>query len=144
MRRWLLQALPPPLEYLLSSADTVSTVRLTAATLLSSLRHVWNSSAFVQMLHSLRAHPDLLKAMDVAELEGLMEQVALSFESVRGAHAQALADVVVSQELTCPVCLERKKDTAFGCGHQTCAECARQLRDCCICRRRIGLMLRVY
>ncbi|KAE8657539.1 E3 ubiquitin-protein ligase RGLG2 [Hibiscus syriacus] len=34
----------------------------------------------------------------------------------------------------CPICLSDPKDMAFGCGHQTCEECAKDLEICPICR----------
>ena len=39
----------------------------------------------------------------------------------------------------CNICLERRKDTAFLCGHQACAVCAQELPNnlCHICRKHI-------
>lgn len=44
----------------------------------------------------------------------------------------------------CPVCLTRPRDMAFGCGHQTCRECAEHLVLCPLCRQRITSRLRLY
>jgi Zinc finger, C3HC4 type (RING finger)/Kelch motif len=40
-------------------------------------------------------------------------------------------------DFTCAVCLERKKQVAFYCGHQTCLQCSPLLEECHICRTRI-------
>ncbi|KAL8153875.1 hypothetical protein V2J09_011635, partial [Rumex salicifolius] len=45
---------------------------------------------------------------------------------------------------TCPICLENRKDMAFGCGHQTCCECGQDLETCPICRRQIETRIRLY
>ncbi|XP_077236606.1 E3 ubiquitin-protein ligase RGLG2-like [Tasmannia lanceolata] len=37
----------------------------------------------------------------------------------------------------CSVCLWNAKNLAFGCGHQTCYDCGRDLQRCPICRCRI-------
>lgn len=44
----------------------------------------------------------------------------------------------------CPVCMSEKKDMAFGCGHQTCQKCAKNLPSCPICREKISTRLRLY
>ncbi|KAL3742383.1 hypothetical protein ACJRO7_017802 [Eucalyptus globulus] len=44
----------------------------------------------------------------------------------------------------CPVCLWSKKDLAFGCGHQTCYECGRDLASCPICRSFITTRIKLY
>ncbi|CAB9499671.1 protein ligase MIB1 [Seminavis robusta] len=40
-------------------------------------------------------------------------------------------------DFTCAVCLERKKQVAFYCGHQTCLHCSPLLNECHICRKPI-------
>ncbi|XP_066162354.1 E3 ubiquitin-protein ligase RGLG2 isoform X3 [Oryza sativa Japonica Group] len=44
----------------------------------------------------------------------------------------------------CPVCLSKPRDMAFGCGHQTCAECGPQVEHCPICRRPIDTRVKLY
>ncbi|KAJ3681183.1 hypothetical protein LUZ60_015672 [Juncus effusus] len=44
----------------------------------------------------------------------------------------------------CPVCLVNRKDTAFGCGHQTCNDCSRSLQNCPICRTSITTKIKLY
>lgn len=48
------------------------------------------------------------------------------------------------EERTCSVCLEKPKNTAFQCGHQTCETCAPVLRKCPICRADITSRIRLY
>ncbi|KAJ7967869.1 E3 ubiquitin-protein ligase RGLG2-like [Quillaja saponaria] len=49
-----------------------------------------------------------------------------------------------SHNRNCPVCLWTTKDLAFGCGHQTCYECGRELTCCPICRTHITIRIRLY
>eukprot|EP00250_Pteridium_aquilinum_P019306 c24388_g1_i2 orf=159-1412(+) len=49
-----------------------------------------------------------------------------------------------SESQSCPVCLTRTKDMAFGCGHQTCRTCAVNLVNCPLCRQPITTRLRLY
>ncbi|XVF60177.1 hypothetical protein PTKIN_Ptkin08bG0023600 [Pterospermum kingtungense] len=44
----------------------------------------------------------------------------------------------------CPICLTDPKDMAFGCGHQTCEECAKDLQTCPICRSPIQTKIKLY
>ncbi|PIN03435.1 putative E3 ubiquitin ligase [Handroanthus impetiginosus] len=44
----------------------------------------------------------------------------------------------------CPICLTNPKDMAFGCGHQTCCECGRELQLCPICRSPIETRIKLY
>jgi hypothetical protein len=46
--------------------------------------------------------------------------------------------------LECAICLDRPKDTALGCGHQACSQCAQDLQDCHICQQSITLRIRLY
>ncbi|XP_050221981.1 E3 ubiquitin-protein ligase RGLG2-like isoform X2 [Mercurialis annua] len=49
-----------------------------------------------------------------------------------------------SQSRGCPICLWSKKDLAFGCGHQTCYDCGRDLTLCPICQTHIVTRIRLY
>lgn len=44
----------------------------------------------------------------------------------------------------CPVCLTNAKDMAFGCGHQSCRDCGKNLEQCPICRSSIQTRIRLY
>ncbi|XP_073148300.1 E3 ubiquitin-protein ligase RGLG2-like [Henckelia pumila] len=44
----------------------------------------------------------------------------------------------------CPICITDPKDMAFGCGHQTCCECAQDLSSCPICRKPIETRIKLY
>ena len=56
---------------------------------------------------------------------------------------QAELDRVLA-ERQCGVCLDRPKDTALGCGHRLCGECARPQRVCPFCRATITQRIRTY
>eukprot|EP00249_Psilotum_nudum_P001186 c13542_g1_i1 orf=493-1737(-) len=49
-----------------------------------------------------------------------------------------------SDTQVCPVCLTQTKNMAFGCGHQTCEDCAEDLVACPMCRQEITTKLRLY
>ena len=44
----------------------------------------------------------------------------------------------------CTICMERPKDTVFGCGHRTCEVCAAKIAKCHYCRVPVTLRIRVY
>ncbi|GLU11354.1 hypothetical protein SLE2022_281090 [Rubroshorea leprosula] len=44
----------------------------------------------------------------------------------------------------CPICLSNSRDMAFGCGHQTCEECSRNIETCPICRSSIQTRIKLY
>ncbi|XP_019185590.1 PREDICTED: E3 ubiquitin-protein ligase RGLG2-like isoform X1 [Ipomoea nil] len=44
----------------------------------------------------------------------------------------------------CPICLSNPKDMAFGCGHQTCCDCGKELDLCPICRSSIQTRIKLY
>lgn len=45
---------------------------------------------------------------------------------------------------TCVICLNRSKNMAFGCGHQTCCECGSSIETCPICRTTIETKIKLY
>ncbi|CAM6030531.1 unnamed protein product [Sphagnum balticum] len=44
----------------------------------------------------------------------------------------------------CPVCVTKKKDMAFNCGHQSCRACGAHLSTCPTCRQSITTKIRLY
>ncbi|GAV84443.1 Copine domain-containing protein/zf-C3HC4_3 domain-containing protein [Cephalotus follicularis] len=48
------------------------------------------------------------------------------------------------EDQLCPICLTNSKDMAFGCGHQTCCECAQDLQLCPYCRSPIQTRIKLY
>lgn len=49
-----------------------------------------------------------------------------------------------SDNQLCPICITNPKDMAFGCGHQTCCECGKDLLLCPICRDQIDTKIKLY
>lgn len=45
---------------------------------------------------------------------------------------------------TCSICMERKKDTTFQCGHIVCRICSVPLQNCHICREKIVTKIKIY
>lgn len=51
----------------------------------------------------------------------------------------------IDERLLCPVCLDREKNLAFGCGHRVCDVCAEQLlHECPTCRSPITVRTRLF
>uniref|UniRef100_A0A0D9WS06 RING-type domain-containing protein n=1 Tax=Leersia perrieri TaxID=77586 RepID=A0A0D9WS06_9ORYZ len=46
--------------------------------------------------------------------------------------------------LLCAICMDKSKDLAFGCGHQTCYECGNNLVRCPMCQKHITTRIRLY
>eukprot|EP00252_Welwitschia_mirabilis_P003552 TRINITY_DN13610_c0_g3_i1.p1 TRINITY_DN13610_c0_g3~~TRINITY_DN13610_c0_g3_i1.p1 ORF type:complete len:434 (+),score=58.51 TRINITY_DN13610_c0_g3_i1:210-1511(+) len=44
----------------------------------------------------------------------------------------------------CPICYTAVRNLAFGCGHQTCYECGKDMTTCPICRCEITTKIRLY
>eukprot|EP00262_Sarcandra_glabra_P004616 TRINITY_DN1574_c0_g1_i1.p1 TRINITY_DN1574_c0_g1~~TRINITY_DN1574_c0_g1_i1.p1 ORF type:complete len:164 (+),score=21.18 TRINITY_DN1574_c0_g1_i1:343-834(+) len=44
----------------------------------------------------------------------------------------------------CPICIFHSKDLAFGCGHQTCYNCGKDLQFCPICQCQISTRIRLF
>jgi E3 ubiquitin-protein ligase mind-bomb len=47
-------------------------------------------------------------------------------------------------QFLCLICLERKKNIAFLCGHATCSECVETIRSCHMCRGPIQTKIQLY
>lgn len=44
----------------------------------------------------------------------------------------------------CSICMERRKNVAFLCGHSACSRCAQPLRSCHMCRKPITRRIQLY
>jgi hypothetical protein len=45
---------------------------------------------------------------------------------------------------SCPICMDRLCDVAFGCGHLACSQCAQPLNTCHICRLQIHQKIQLF
>lgn len=61
----------------------------------------------------------------------------------RESHAE-LELTRLQEELLCGICEERRKDTVFQCGHETCRLCADLLSDCPTCRAPIQVRIKRF
>ncbi|KAK8964626.1 E3 ubiquitin-protein ligase RGLG2 [Platanthera guangdongensis] len=61
----------------------------------------------------------------------------------RGTSA-APSESFLEDKLVCPICLYQHKDLAFGCGHQTCYSCGKDLQLCPLCKSIISTRIRLY
>lgn len=50
----------------------------------------------------------------------------------------------MQEELLCSICEERKKDTVFQCGHETCRVCGDFLSHCPSCRAEIQVRIKRF
>ena len=46
--------------------------------------------------------------------------------------------------VVCCICVERKRDVIFRCGHGTCQFCAKQLSICHICQKPIDMKIQMF
>ncbi|KAM0830429.1 hypothetical protein ACQ4PT_066215 [Festuca glaucescens] len=53
-------------------------------------------------------------------------------------------DSDTGDQQTCPICWTEAKNLAFGCGHQTCADCGKDLKVCPLCQRQISTRIKLY
>ena len=89
------------------------------------------------------AHHLADSALSDDQLARLDDVLATAGRAAGAARARRIARAEVARELAseqqlCPVCLERTRDVAFGCGHRACGPCATRLTSCPECRRDIG------
>ena len=50
----------------------------------------------------------------------------------------------LEEAFVCCICVERKKNVIFLCGHGTCRSCAEQLKTCPICQKPIEKKISTY
>lgn len=44
----------------------------------------------------------------------------------------------------CSICMERRRNVAFLCGHSACSKCAETLKICHMCRKTIAKKINLY
>lgn len=50
----------------------------------------------------------------------------------------------LEETIVCCICVERKKNVIFLCGHGTCQSCAQQLKTCPICQKPIEKKIPIF
>lgn len=50
----------------------------------------------------------------------------------------------MEENIMCSICMERKRDMAFLCGHTVCSTCGEELRICHMCRKPISKKINLY
>lgn len=50
----------------------------------------------------------------------------------------------MEENIMCSICMERKRDMAFLCGHTVCSTCGEELRICHMCRKPITKKINLY
>jgi hypothetical protein len=59
--------------------------------------------------------------------------------------SEPIDNIPTEEDVTvCTICMERKKDTAFLCGHMVCHVCGESLRNCHMCRRVISKKIPIF
>ncbi|CAI0374237.1 unnamed protein product [Linum tenue] len=51
---------------------------------------------------------------------------------------------MMSSNENCPLCSWKKKDLAFGCGHQTCSDCGRDVKLCPVCQVIVSTRIKLF
>lgn len=70
-----------------------------------------------------------------------------SFDQAPAVHRSSSAapsESSAEDKLLCSICLWQNKDLAFGCGHQTCHNCGKDMQICPFCQRQISTRIRLY
>ncbi|KAK3123761.1 hypothetical protein QOZ80_8AG0635600 [Eleusine coracana subsp. coracana] len=75
---------------------------------------------------------------------GAKETQSTSYGSTSKTASAPRQESDVGDQQTCPICWSEAKNLAFGCGHQTCSECAKDLKVCPLCQRKISTRIRLY
>ncbi|XP_039281221.1 E3 ubiquitin-protein ligase MIB2 [Nilaparvata lugens] len=52
--------------------------------------------------------------------------------------------VEIEESISCPICMERKRNTVFLCGHVACDKCSQTLQTCHMCRKEITKRINIY
>lgn len=50
----------------------------------------------------------------------------------------------IEESHACSICMERKRNVVFLCGHSTCSKCADTLKTCHMCRKTITKKIPIY
>ncbi|RZF36171.1 hypothetical protein LSTR_LSTR014400 [Laodelphax striatellus] len=50
----------------------------------------------------------------------------------------------IEESISCPICMERKRNTVFLCGHVACDKCSQTLQTCHMCRKEITKRINIY
>ena len=50
----------------------------------------------------------------------------------------------MEENIMCSICMERRRDMAFMCGHTVCSTCGEALRICHMCRKPISKKINLY
>ena len=50
----------------------------------------------------------------------------------------------IEETYTCSICMERRRNVAFLCGHGACDSCSQTLRTCHMCRKIIARKINLY
>ena len=45
---------------------------------------------------------------------------------------------------TCCICMDNQIDSIFTCGHRTCAECAKKVQNCPVCKKSIDKVIKIF
>ena len=75
------------------------------------------------------------------EMRELKDQVNRMQSELR---QYAVAVDLLHAELLCSICLEKKRDTAFHCGHTACSKCSKDLKNCHLCRDPIVAKIKLF
>ena len=87
---------------------------------------------FLLMILLPKALTNALKPADGTPIIGINSKSLVTKYQLLEAKLRKMEESIV-----CCICVERKKNVIFLCGHGTCHSCAEQLRICHICQKPI-------
>lgn len=64
--------------------------------------------------------------------------------AVHQSSSAAPSECSLEDKLMCSICLYQNKDLAFGCGHQTCYNCGKDMQICPFCQQQISTRIKLY
>jgi hypothetical protein len=98
---------------------------------------------------TLATMPIVERVLGLADME--LEQVKQAMVAEQSQRQRLMAQAEIRavleserEERMCVICLDHQKDTAFGCGHQSCSTCAEEISSCPICRQDITIRVTLY
>ncbi len=93
-------------------------------------------------------------AAELADEIAILQQLKLDAAGVLGTDVQLLSTArlreleekiaEMEENQTCSICLERRKNVVFLCGHGACVACSATLTVCHMCRAVITRKINVY
>jgi hypothetical protein len=92
------------------------------------------------------AAPQVAQVVDQGPAVIFQEEAVRTAATEHAGEAQQLKEQEeeVEEGQKCCICMESRKNTALGCGHVLCRGCAYSVSRCPLCKKAVGLRLKLY